>query len=183
MNDLRAPEVVVTRDAPSDAPADARTRGQARLSLCEVLEADGYGNRAGGPDVTTVMTLRCRHLVMVFVFWGLLAACGAGPGSDPDTGVVGTITLGDTCPAALNVTCADRPFVATVDVRDESGRHVRTVRSDEDGHFRVELDPGNYTLVPAASNSGAPPTAPPQTVKVAAGRHAAVRIRYDSGVR
>lgn len=121
--------------------------------------------------------------MLVFVFWGLLAACGSGAGSDPDTGIVGTITLDDSCPPALNVSCADRPFVATVEVRDESGRHVRTVRSDDGGHFRVELNPGTYTVIPAASNSGAPPTAPPQTVKVAAGRYTAVRIRYDSGVR
>ncbi len=172
-------------------PPIHRTRNQAPVPLGEVSKPAEYGNRVGGSDVTTVMMLRCRHLVLVFAFCGLLAACGSatesdpgtGAGSDPDTGVVGAITLSDTCPPALNVVCADRPFVATVDVRDESGRHFQSFRSDEDGRFRIELDPGTYTLVPDVSKSGAPPTAAPQTVKVVAGRYTSVSISYDSGIR
>lgn len=137
------------------------------------------------------MVLRCRHLVLAFALCGLLAACGSGAGSDsgtgaasePGTGVEGVVTLSGACPDAQDAVCPDRPFVATVDVRDESGRQVQSVRSDEDGRFRVDLDPGAYTLVPVVAESGAPPTAAPQSVEVVAGRYTSVRISYDSGVR
>ena len=75
------------------------------------------------------------------------------------------------------------PFAAAVEVQDASGAHVETVRSDETGRFRIELEPGTYSLVPDVSASGAPPTAPPQTVTVASGQDATVHIRYDSGIR
>jgi hypothetical protein len=81
--------------------------------------------------------------------------------------------------------CPDKPFAASIEIQnqDDQGDHL-TVRSGEDGRFRVKLAPGKYKLTPMAPNPGAPPHAPPpQSVTVESGKYTHVTIKYDSGIR
>jgi len=77
----------------------------------------------------------------------------------------------------------NRGALLTRDLCDDQCDHL-TVRSGEDGRFRVKLAPGKYKLTPMAPNPGAPPHAPgPQAVTVEPGKYAHVTIKYDSGIR
>jgi hypothetical protein len=81
--------------------------------------------------------------------------------------------------------CPDKPFAASIEIQnqDDQGDHL-TVRSGEDGRFRVKLAPGKYKLTPMAPNPCAPLHAPgPQVVTVESGKYAHVKIKYDSGMR
>lgn len=100
------------------------------------------------------------------------------------SGVDGRVLIGPICPVMrADEPCPDRPFAATIVVRDAGGRDVATVRSGADGRFRVALPPGGYTLVPLSPNPGTPPYASPQLAAVEPGRYTFVTVRYDSGIR
>ena len=95
-----------------------------------------------------------------------------------DSGIDGLVTIGPICPVLREDTpCPDEPFLAT------NGDEVTRVDSDESERFRVNLDPGRYTVVPQSPNPVSLPFASEQEVKVRAGLFAQITIAYDSGIR
>jgi hypothetical protein len=113
-----------------------------------------------------------------------LAACGLRPWAPANTGVEGVMTIGPTCPVQrIDQPCPDRPFAGEVSVRDGSDSEVADVHADATGHFRVDLAPGTYQLVPVSPHPGVPPFGKPQSVAVVAGAYTHVTLQYDSGIR
>ena len=78
--------------------------------------------------------------------------------------------------------CPDRPYVATIVIRDSQGSEVCATESGEDGIFRVGLPPGQYEVDPSNGQYGLP-YASPQTVVVEPGLYTDVLVSYDSGIR
>jgi hypothetical protein len=74
-----------------------------------------------------------------------------------------------------------RPYQASVSVMDQRGQTVTQFQSDLNGHFRLPLEPGRYTLRP--ESPGPLPRASEQTVTVSEGQFTEVLIAYDSGIR
>ena len=62
---------------------------------------------------------------------------------------------------------------------DGDGNVVTRVTSGDDGHFQLDLRPGEYTLAP--QNGDPYPTAPSQPVIVVAGQYTEIQVNYDSG--
>ena len=114
----------------------------------------------------------------------LLPIVGGGPGcAQAGTGVDGQVTLGPiqpVCPVGLP---CSQPVAAEISIQDGAGQEVQLVASGADGHFRVDLAPGTYQLVPLplASNPGA--QGRPQTATVQQGTYTHVTITYDTGLR
>jgi hypothetical protein len=136
-------------------------------------------------------SMRCIRFTHVFLFGILLTTyaitSGVGkPLNTSESGVEGQVSIGPMCPVVQpDRPCPDKPFAASIEIQkqDDKGDHL-TVRSGEDGRFRVKLAPGKYKLTPMAPNPGAPPHAPgPQVVTVESGKYVHVTIKYDSGIR
>jgi hypothetical protein len=105
------------------------------------------------------------------------------PGAAPlDSGVRGKVLYGPTCPVERPGERCVRPYEATLRIRQRATHKlVATVRSADDGRFRVRLAPGRYVIVPV---SGRPyPQASPQRVRVRRHEFTRVTIRFDSGIR
>jgi hypothetical protein len=101
-----------------------------------------------------------------------------------NSGILGTITLGPTCPVERGGMTCSKPYAGTVDIYGHSDRLIKTVRSNADGKFRVRLKPGTYTLKPQPRDPARPyPMGKPVTVTVKAGSYASVNIQYDTGIR
>ena len=115
----------------------------------------------------------------------ILVGCGAStPTPPPNTGIIGTITLGPMCPVQQdNQPCPDNPFQATLTLIDERGNKVMTMESDATGNFQANLAPGTYTLHPEPPQQGLFPIAADQTVTVVAGQYTQVQVVYDTGIR
>jgi hypothetical protein len=113
-----------------------------------------------------------------------LASCGASDflGPDAEQGIEGLVLLGPMCPVVrADDPCPDQPYQASIDVRRLGGELAGTVRSDEEGRFRVGLRPGDYVLEP---RSGSPfPAAGPQVVPVEPGAYTDVVVSFDTGIR
>lgn len=116
----------------------------------------------------------------------VLAACaGDGGGSAADSGVEGIVLAGPQCPVNIEGTpCPDQPIDVEILVTDtSSGEQVTTVRSGEDGRFRIPLEPGTYLLRPVPDGYARPPVGAPKTVTVRAGEFAEVTLEVDTGIR
>jgi hypothetical protein len=118
------------------------------------------------------------------LFAGLIA-CGGGAASPAtDSGIEGLVLIGPTCPVEqAGQDCDDEPYAGSVKIIEaSSGKVVTTVRSDDDGKFRVPLAPGSYRLEPVAASGGIP-YGKPIDVVVRPHMYAAVTVSFDSGIR
>ncbi len=114
----------------------------------------------------------------------LIAAQCDGNGSPPPSGIEGLVTIGPTCPVErIDTPCADKPYQATIVVKDASGGEVTRVESGQDGRFTVALAPGTYMVAPQSPNQASYPFAKEQQVEVRAGAFTQVSIQFDSGIR
>jgi hypothetical protein len=120
----------------------------------------------------------------------VLSACNTLENTNPQnvgatnsSGIEGTVMIGPSCPVQrLNdPNCNDRPYQGVIHVTGGDKTQVAQFQADANGKFKLELEPGNYTLKPQTMNLIA--RASDQDVTVAAGTFATVSIRYDSGLR
>jgi len=100
------------------------------------------------------------------------------------SGIQGRVTIWPPQPVcSVAEPCPEQPYSATLVILNAAGEVVaRVISSPSDGRYRVELDPGSYTIVPTVPEGGLP-TAQPVRVDVPANRFVTVDIQYDSGLR
>ncbi len=124
-----------------------------------------------------------RRFALLLVAALTLAACGNRPSAPSDSGVEGIVLIGPMCPVEREGSpCPDRPLAATI-VVTRDGEEVTTVKSGEDGRFRVVLEPGEYVLEPVGPSPGSPPTARHVPVTVKPHAFTQVTVSFDSGIR
>jgi len=127
-----------------------------------------------------------KRILTVIIVTLAMAACGAPAVSPPapGTGIQGVVQAGPTCPVErINSPCPPHPLAATVVVRDAAGREVARTQSGADGHFKVDVAPGTYTVVGLNIGSSMLPRPIPTTVTVTSGSYTTVNVEYDSGIR
>lgn len=99
-----------------------------------------------------------------------------------DSGIIGRVLIGPTCPVERPGKTCERPYRATITIRRKhTHRLVTRVHSSAQGRFRIALAPGTYLLRP--QNRHPYPRSSPQVVTVSGHRYTAVLISYDSGIR
>lgn len=112
-----------------------------------------------------------------------LAACGA-QAAQSGTGIQGIVQVGPTCPVErINSPCPPHPIATTVVARDAAGREVSRFQSGADGHFKVDLAPGSYSIVGLNIGSSMLPRPIPTSVTVTSGTYTSINVEYDSGIR
>ena len=116
---------------------------------------------------------------------GSSTACGAQSTQTPPTGLRGVIMKGPMCPGPQRKDhpCPDAPVAAVFDVMDASGAVVATFRSDETGHFQVDLPVGSYTIAPGGQSGPRNPLGGSAHITVRAGEEAEVALHWDTGIR
>jgi hypothetical protein len=117
---------------------------------------------------------------------GPVSGGGAGTTTMPTgSGITGVTVVDGGCPVVrLDSPCPDRPIQAHLTVTDTStGTLAATVDSDQAGHFRIPLPPGQYLVRPANPTGAQLPRAAPVTTTVRTGQFTTLTIRFDSGVR
>ena len=135
------------------------------------------------------MTVRSRAAGLAVAIALVMLAAGCGPAQTGDqtdqtpnlpSGVRGTVLLcpGPPDPESTAQPC-DTPYKAQLAILDGDGKVVTKVTSGDDGHFQLDLAPGEYTLAP--QNGDPYPTAPSMPVIVVAGQYTDVQVNYDNG--
>ena len=99
-----------------------------------------------------------------------------------DSGIMGDVLIGPTCPVERPGKICERPYRARITIRRETPPTlVARVRSSAQGRFRVALAPGTYLLLP--QNRRPYPRSSPEMATVFGHRYTPVLITYDSGIR
>lgn len=112
----------------------------------------------------------------------LQAALVSGDGS---SGIEGQVLIGPSCPVMRenDPNCADKPYPTTLGLY-QNGQLLARLVTDDQGRFKVSLEPGTYTLVPERkAGQLARPLQTEQQVVVKAGAYTLVKVVYDSGIR
>jgi hypothetical protein len=113
----------------------------------------------------------------------LLASCGAAPAT-PGTGIEGIVEVAPTCPVErINSPCPPHRMAATIVIKDSRAVEVARVTSGADGHFKVNLPAGSYTLIGLMVGGSMLPRPIPTSAVVNPGRYTSVTVEYDSGIR
>lgn len=105
--------------------------------------------------------------------------------NQPNSGIDGTVLLGPVSPVQKEGEINDKPFPdAVIFIMDSiGGKKVMEAVSDRNGHFRVNLSPSVYMLVPQNPKGQMLPFGKPETVTVPEAQFAKITIYYDSGIR
>jgi hypothetical protein len=132
---------------------------------------------------------RAAFLAVAIGLLALVVGCGSPQGGAVDqpgqttqlpSGLRGTVLLcpGPPDPESTAQPC-DTPYKAQLAILDGDGNVVTRVTSGDDGHFQVDLAPGEYTLAP--QNGDPYPTAQSMPVIVMAGEYTDIQVNYDNG--
>jgi hypothetical protein len=100
------------------------------------------------------------------------------------SGISVTATVGPTCPGPERPgqECT-APYVGEFVVTDRNGDMVAHFTTDQDGHFMLDLPPGDYQVTPKLDSTGPFPPRGKVDVTVAPGQYADVAIELDTGIR
>jgi hypothetical protein len=127
-----------------------------------------------------------RALLLSLV--AVAAGSSAAAGANRTSGIDGKIDAGPTCPVERvppDPRCAPRPLAATLKIHPAGRSSPRwTVRSGQDGRFRIRLGPGRYVVTAQPIGRSAFPRPPAsRQVAVRPGRFTYTTITYDTGIR
>jgi hypothetical protein len=124
--------------------------------------------------------MNLKFLVGVLIL--VLATCSIYSPTPRGSGIEGQVLLGPMCAVVQQgQECPDQPYQATLTVKTLDGLQIAQFHSDEQGHFRVPLVPGEYILHPESPNGI--PFAGDQSFVVETGRYTQIIVNYDSGIR
>lgn len=117
---------------------------------------------------------------MIITIFFLFIGCTKG---DINSGIYGNITIGPMNPVEKEGEENTKPYQATISIKSQSGtREIERFTSDENGKFKVLLEPGTYLVDPLPGGSPFP-FAKPQAVTVEENKFVEINIVYDTGIR
>jgi hypothetical protein len=106
---------------------------------------------------------------------------------DKDSGIKGTVLLGPTCPVERippDPQCADKLYKTDL-VLTASGQTqvIKEFKSDSNGKFTLNIQPGKYVISPATSTNLLPRCANSGIITVREGAYTEITISCDTGIR
>lgn len=128
-----------------------------------------------------------KSLVLALFIVLLLMAFSscASPGQPGSSGISGIVMIGPVPSTDKEGKFDVEPYPdATIFVMDPSGTEkIAEIKTDEEGHFKIDLAPGRYLLVPQTPKDQILPTGEPREVVVRQKGFTDVILYYDSGIR
>ena len=90
----------------------------------------------------------------------------------------------DSSPKEFTTGIKGQVFIGPVSPVDSDENVVETIRTDENGKFKLELKPGAYTIIPEPIiNTGFYPLGKNKNITVKSGEIVFVEVDFDSGIR
>ncbi|HLO15307.1 MAG TPA: hypothetical protein VK206_10790 [Anaerolineales bacterium] len=124
--------------------------------------------------------MNIKFLIGVLIL--VLATCSIYNPTPRGSGIEGQVLIGPMCPVMQQgQACPEQPYQATLTVDSSNGLQIAQVQTDEQGHFRIPLVPGEYILHPESPNGI--PFASDQSFSVGSGSYTHIVVNYDSGIR
>jgi hypothetical protein len=112
-------------------------------------------------------------------------ACGSGGTAGSTSGITGTVVAGPQCAVEqAGSPCPAEPIQAAVQVTNpEMTRVIKFARTDPDGHFRLSLEPGTYSVQALPISEVGAQFGKPVSVTVPADAFVEITLFLDTGIR
>jgi hypothetical protein len=124
--------------------------------------------------------MNIKFLIGVLIL--VLATCSIYSPTPRGSGIEGQVLIGPMCPVMQpGQACPDGPYQATLTVNSSNGVRIAQVKADAQGHFKVQLVPGNYVLHPEGADGAA--SAGDQAFAVETGHFTQLTVHYDNSLR
>ena len=140
----------------------------------------------GAPSVRLTPTLSAPTVTAISK--PTLQPTGAIPmptSSSPDTATLRvTATIGPTCPGPQREgqTCTG-PYSGEFTLTDRAGNELQRFTTDAEGHYTLQIAPGEYRVGPTTAGGKMVPRGAPVDVSLTAGQTVEIMIELDSGMR
>jgi len=123
-------------------------------------------------------------ILLLFIFLFTIISCNRKTTRENLTsGIEGQVLLGPMTAVVTENSKPDQPYQATINVLDSTRKEITQIETDEEGRFKIPLEPGSYILSPVAQNPPLPPTPEEKKVRVKEGEYSQVIVRFDTGIR
>ena len=99
------------------------------------------------------------------------------------TGLEGTVLKGPINPVEIVGQVNDAPFAAEFHVYDEQDKFVKSFLSDENGKFKVLLDPGEFKIIPDQSSPIIMPEHQSKEISIGTEGIKNQDLYFDTGIR
>jgi len=118
------------------------------------------------------------------LLWAFALVAPAHGAEEPETGLEGRVLVGPARPGPVRDVESDRggPLVGLFHV-ERGDETVADFETDDDGRFRIALEPGDYEIVPDRSVRQLLPRRQRREVTVPDEGFDEVTLRFDSGLR
>lgn len=111
--------------------------------------------------------------------------CPGTGSTSKKSGITGTVTLGPTCPVERippDPNCVPKFYSTSINIMEaRDNKIIKTVESDSNGTFKIDLDQGLYIL--QAQGGNVLPRCPLVSVDVKSGQYITTNISCDTGIR
>jgi hypothetical protein len=125
-----------------------------------------------------------RTLVLVLMTLAAVACAERGGPGASRSGIAGRVIAFPTCPVMTEASPCPRKGVQTVvGIESVNGERMISVRTEADGSFRVDLEPGDYLLGAQPPPSGPHLVPRPASAEVQPGTYVRVTVILDTRLR
>ena len=121
-----------------------------------------------------------KFLTIILFLFVAIAGCEK---DDLSTGLEGAVFKGPINPVEIEGQVNDAPFAATFHVYSLKDVYIKSFSSDENGNFKVMLEPGDYKIRPDDEAPIIHPEQQVKTVSINSGSMTEEDLYFDTGIR
>lgn len=124
------------------------------------------------------------HLFLVLLFIFPLGCNQNNKNREKNSGIEGQVLLSPTSPvASSDKPRTDRPYKAKLRILNHEREEILQIDTDDEGKFKITLEPGEYIISPIQPNPLRPPYPEEKKVTVKSNEFTSVIVRFDTGIR
>jgi len=100
------------------------------------------------------------------------------------SGIEGQVLLGPmSAVVRADKPLPDKPYKADLKILSREREEITQIQTDDEGKFKISLEPGEYIVSPVSPNPLRPPYPEEQTVTVKANQFTRITVHFDTGIR
>lgn len=130
-------------------------------------------------------TIRATGFVFLLLLLIFHLGCNKNTSNkQKNSGIEGQVLLSPTSPVvSSDKPRTDKPYKAKLKILNQDREEIFQTDTDDEGRFKIALEPGEYIISPVAPNLNRPPYPEEQKIIVKSNEFTKVTVLFDTGIR